>query len=744
VILVYFDFSIKRTQIRQLLSTIQSKLIRQHCSDFIPKNKCEVSPVPDLSTAIEYLKGVGPTKADLLKKELQIFRFADLLQLYPYRYVDRSRFYKVSEVASAEAEVQVIGKITNLHEVAGKGRNKRLVAHFEDETGSLELVWFKGVPWVKKSLQLGQVYVLYGKPNYFQGSLNFPHPDLELLEEFKSSPLKGLQPLYPSTEKLNQRGLSNKNIAKLTSALLPQVKGLLPEFFPEDFLQHYQLLIRESAFMEVHFPSSLARMEQSRHRLKFEELFFLQLEMVRQKHQHTAKFKSFAFKAVGNSFLHFYKNILPFELTDAQKRVVKEIRRDTAQGKHMNRLLQGDVGSGKTIVALMAMLLAVDNGFQACLMAPTEILAKQHYIGLTELTENLPVNVALLTGSSKTAQRREIHAALQNGTLHILIGTHALLEDKVKYHNLGLAVVDEQHRFGVAQRAKLWAKNSLPPHILVMTATPIPRTLAMSVYGNLDLSVIDELPPGRKPIQTVHRFDSNRLQVFEFMRQEIALGRQVYIVYPLIEESETMDYKDLMDGYESVQRAFPTPDFQVSVVHGKMKPADKDFEMQRFVAGKTQIMVATTVIEVGVNVPNASVMVIESAERFGLSQLHQLRGRVGRGAEKSYCILMSGHKLSNDAKTRLKTMVRTQDGFEIAEVDLKLRGPGDLMGTRQSGLLNLQLADLTKDTVIVEQSREAVQNLLQDDPRLEKPQHQALLRQFNQRKAGKINWGRVS
>ena len=700
--------------------------------------------VANLSTSIEYLKGVGPAKAELLQKELGIFRFADLLKLYPYRYVDRSRFYKIGQIASAEAEVQLKGKITNLHEVAGKGRSKRLVAHFEDESGSVELVWFKGAQWIKKSLQVGTTYILYGKPNIFKGQLSFPHPELETEADFKKSPLQGLQPLYPSTEKLNQRGLNNKSLAKLTRTLLPQLKGQLPEFFPADFLQNYQLMPREAAFMEVHFPSGLEAMEKARQRLKFEELFFLQLEMLRQKKMHATKFKGFPFSRVGDTFNTFYHQILPFALTEAQKRVIKEIRQDMARGQHMNRLLQGDVGSGKTIVALMAMLLAVDNGFQACLMAPTEILAKQHYIGLTELTQDLPVNVALLTGSTKTAQRKEIHAHLENGQLHILIGTHALLEDKVQYQNLGLAVVDEQHRFGVAQRARLWKKNSLPPHILVMTATPIPRTLAMSVYGNLDLSVIDELPPGRKPIQTVHRFDQNRLRVFGFLKEEIAKGRQVYMVYPLIEESEKMDYKDLMDGYEIVVRAFPRPQYSVSIVHGKMKPEDKDYEMEQFVQGKTQIMVATTVIEVGVNVPNASVMVIESAERFGLSQLHQLRGRVGRGAEKSYCILMSGPKLSADAKTRLKTMVRTQDGFEIAEVDMKLRGPGDLMGTRQSGLLNLQLADLTRDGDLVELSRQAVKDLLTEDPKLTLPKNQALLQQFNQRKAGKIDWGRVS
>lgn len=697
-----------------------------------------------LSTAIEYLKGVGPAKADLLKKELKVYRYADLLQLYPYRYVDRSRFYRINEVGGSSAEVQIKGRITRLEILDGKGRSKRLRGVFEDETGSVELVWFTGAQWIQKSLKLHQEYILYGKPNFFNGSLSFPHPELELEADFKLSPLRGLQPLYPSTEKLNQKGLNNRGLAKFTRALLPQLKGQLPDFFPAHFRQRYQLMEREEALFQIHFPSSLELAEAARNRLKFEELFFFQMEMAAQKRKHHREFKSYAFADVGTVFHRFYEEVLPFELTGAQKRVLKEIRQDMRYGKHMNRLLQGDVGSGKTMVALMAMLMAIDNDFQACLMAPTEILAQQHFQGISELVEGLPVKVALLTGSVKTAQRREIHQALEDGSLHILIGTHALLEDKVKYKNLGLAVVDEQHRFGVAQRAKLWKKNSLPPHILVMTATPIPRTLAMSIYGNLDLSVIDELPPGRKPITTSHAFDKDRNSLFGFLEKEIAKGRQVYIVYPLIEESEKMDYKDLMDGYESICRAFPRPQYQVSVVHGKMKPEDKDFEMQRFAAGKTQIMVATTVIEVGVNVPNASVMVIESAERFGLSQLHQLRGRVGRGAEKSYCILMTGSKLSREARIRMKTMVRTQDGFEIADVDLKLRGPGDLMGTQQSGMLNLRLADLRSDTPIMDLSRRALQDLLNADPALANPEHQSILSEFQKRKAGKVDWGRIA
>jgi len=697
-----------------------------------------------LITPIEYLKGVGPARAELLQKELGIFRFEDLLHLFPFRYVDRSRFYKISEVRSADAEVQITGQITQLKEVKGKGRNKRLVGTFEDSTGSVELVWFQGARWIKSSLKTNQDYVLYGKPNWYNGKYSFPHPELDLLEDFKASPLQGLQPVYPSTEKLSSRGLNSRGIAKLTKTLLPQLKGKLGDYLPENIRTANQLPVLEASYFEVHFPKSLDRLERARHRLKFDEFLLLQLELIRQKKVHHQKYKGFAFEKVGDNFNRFYEEILPFELTGAQKRVLKEIRRDMMHGAHMNRLVQGDVGSGKTIVALMSILIAIDNGFQACLMAPTEILATQHYNGILELTESLPIEVALLTGSTKAAQRRIIHEKLQDGSLHILIGTHALIEEKVQYQNLGIAVVDEQHRFGVAQRAKLWKKNKLPPHVLVMTATPIPRTLAMSLYGNLDISVIDELPPGRKPITTVHRFDTNRLQVFGFLKEEIAKGRQVYIVYPLIEESEALDYKDLMDGYESVIRAFPRPDYQVSIVHGKMKPEDKDFEMQRFASGKTQIMVATTVIEVGVNVPNASVMVIESAERFGLSQLHQLRGRVGRGAEQSYCILLTGNKLSTDAKTRIKTMVRTNDGFEIAETDLKLRGPGDLMGTRQSGLLDLKIADITKDKAILVAARNTAIELLKNDPQLTQPQNQALKNRFIQKTKGRVQWSRIS
>lgn len=696
-----------------------------------------------LKTPIEFLKGVGPAKADLLKTEMGIFTFGDLLTLYPFRYIDRSKFYTVREIQSASAEVQIRGKITSIEEV-GQPRKKRLVAQFEDSTGRVELVWFKGAQWIRKSLQIGTEYVLFGKPNYFKGKYSFPHPELERVEEFKKSPIQGLQPVYPSTEKLTNKSLNARGIAKLTKVLLPLLKGVIRENLPKRILEHYKWPSKEKALFDVHFPRDLESLELARKRLKFEEFYFIQISMLLQKQRTTVLTKGQVFDKVGDRFNGFYKNHLPFELTSAQKRVLKEIRKDTKSGHHMNRLVQGDVGSGKTVVALLSMLIAADNGFQSCLMAPTEILAQQHYNGLSEMLEGTEVRIALLTGSTKTARRKEIHADLLNGQLDILVGTHALIEPTVQFMNLGLAVIDEQHRFGVAQRAKLWKKNSIPPHILIMTATPIPRTLAMSLYGDLDSSVIDELPPGRKPIKNVHRYDSNRLQVFGFMKEQIAKGRQCYVVYPLIEESAKMDYKDLEDGYNSICREFPAPDYQVSIVHGRMKAEDKDFEMQRFAKGETQIMVATTVIEVGVNVPNASVMVIESTERFGLSQLHQLRGRVGRGAEQSYCILMSGAKLSNEARTRIETMVRTNDGFEIADVDLQLRGPGDMMGTRQSGMLDLKIADITKDNQLLHLARKEAEGLLAEDPKLEKPENTSTRQFYIQQAKGKVQWSRIS
>ncbi|KXO01351.1 ATP-dependent DNA helicase [Aequorivita aquimaris] len=670
-----------------------------------------------LQTPIDYLKGVGPNRADLLKKELGIHTFQDLLNLFPNRYLDRTQYYKIAQLQQTNAEVQIIGKITHIKTVEQK-RGKRLVATFMDETGSMELVWFRGQKWIRENLKLNVPYVIFGKTNYFNGSFSMPHPEMELLEAHEKSIRSAMQPVYPSTEKLGNSGITNRVINSLMQQLFLESKNNFVETLSNTLLEQLKLVSKKEALFNIHFPKSQAHLARAQYRLKFEELFYIQLQLIRKNLIHKSKIKGYTFEKIGDNFNTFFSDHLPFKLTEAQKRVIKEIRNDLGSNAQMNRLLQGDVGSGKTIVALMSMLIALDNGFQACLMAPTEILSVQHYNSLFEMCKKLNTSIELLTGSTKTSKRREIHEKLENGELDILIGTHALLEDKVKFKNLGLAIVDEQHRFGVEQRSKLWHKNDYPPHVLVMTATPIPRTLAMSVYGDLDISVIDELPPGRKDIKTVHRFDANRLKVFRFIKDEISKGRQVYIVYPLIQESETMDYKDLMDGYESIVREFPLPEFQVSIVHGQMKPADKEYEMNRFIKGETQIMVATTVIEVGVNVPNASVMIIESAERFGLSQLHQLRGRVGRGAEQSYCILMTSHKLSADAKTRLETMVRTSDGFEIAEVDLKLRGPGDLMGTQQSGVLNLRIADIVKDSEILKIARSYAAQTLKADPNL--------------------------
>ncbi|GGB65231.1 ATP-dependent DNA helicase RecG [Flavobacterium suaedae] len=677
-----------------------------------------------LETPIEYLKGVGPARGELLRKELDIHKYADLVNLYPNRYIDRTRYYRIKELQNSGTEVQIVGKVINIKTIEQK-RGKRLVATFTDGTGEMELVWFQGQKWIRENLKINTPYVIFGKCNYYNG-FSMPHPEMELLEEHKQNLRTAMQPIYPSTEKLTQRGVSNKVVMKMMMQLFRETQALFKETLPEKLLQELHLIPKNAALFNIHFPKSQDLLAKAQFRLKFEELFFIQLQLISKNLIRKHKIKGHAFDVIGEHFNDFYQNHLPFELTNAQKRVIKEIRNDMGQPVQMNRLLQGDVGSGKTIVALMCMLIAIDNGYQACLMAPTEILANQHYTGLTELAEPLGLNIKILTGSTKTAERRIIHEELENGSLQIIIGTHALLEDKVQFHNLGLAVIDEQHRFGVEQRSKLWRKNTIPPHVLVMTATPIPRTLAMSLYGDLDISVIDELPPGRKPIKTVHRYDSNRLKVWAFLKEEIAKGRQVYIVYPLIEESDKMDYKDLMDGYESISRDFPLPEYSVSIVHGRMKPADKDAEMERFAKGKTNIMVATTVIEVGVNVPNASVMVIESAERFGLSQLHQLRGRVGRGAEQSFCIMMTGHKLSNDSQTRMETMCRTNDGFEIAEVDLKLRGPGDIMGTQQSGVLNLQIADLVKDRDILSLARQYAIKTLKEDPSLSKPEHAAL------------------
>ena len=697
-----------------------------------------------LQTPIEYLKGVGPARGELLRKELGIYKYGDLINFFPNRYIDRTRYYKINELLASNSEVQIIGKIINIKTVEFGKNQKRLVATFVDDTGQLELLWFQGIKWIRETLKINEVYVIFGRLTEFNSKFSMAHPEMELLEEHKAGLRSAMQPVYPSTEKLTQRGVTNKVINKAIQQLFQETKANFTETLPTYLLEQLKLISKNEAVFNIHFPKNQDLLAKAQFRLKFEELFFIQLQLISKNLIRKHKIKGYPFEKVGENFTDFYKNHLPFELTNAQKRVLKEIRNDLGSNAQMNRLLQGDVGSGKTIVALMCMLLAKDNGFQSCLMAPTEILANQHFIGLSELAIPLKIKIKILTGSSKISERKIIHEALENGTLDILIGTHALLEDKVKFKNLGLAVIDEQHRFGVEQRSKLWKKNEIPPHVLVMTATPIPRTLAMSLYGDLDISVIDELPPGRKPIQTVHRFDSNRLKVLKFIKDEIAIGRQIYIVYPLIQESETMDYKDLMDGYEGICREFPLPQYSVSMLHGKMKPAEKESEMQRFVKGKTNIMVATTVIEVGVNVPNASVMIIESAERFGLSQLHQLRGRVGRGADQSYCILMTSHKLSNDTKTRIETMCRTNDGFEIAEVDLKLRGPGDLMGKQQSGVLNLKIADLVRDKDILQLARYEAIKLLKIDPTMQKPEHLEMRKVYIEMTAKANIWNYIS
>ncbi|MGK0253878.1 MAG: ATP-dependent DNA helicase RecG [Mariniflexile sp.] len=699
--------------------------------------------ITSLQTPIDYLKGVGPNRADLLRKELGIHTYQDLINLFPNRYIDRTQYYKITQLQQSNADVQIVGKIVAFKEVAQK-QGKRLVATFQDDTSTMELVWFRGQKWIRERLKLNTTYVIFGRTNWFSGKFNMPHPDIELLEEHEKSLRSAMQPIYPSTEKLSNKGITNRVIVKIMQQLFIETNGRFSETLSENIHQELKLLPKSEALFNVHFPKDQTLLARAQFRLKFEEFFYIQLQLIIKNLIHKSKIKGYPFEHVGNYFNTFFNEHLPFELTNAQKRVLKEIRADLGSNAQMNRLLQGDVGSGKTIVALMSMLIALDNGFQACLMAPTEILSVQHYNGLFDMCKQLKINIKLLTGSSKTSQRKIIHEELKNGELHILIGTHALLENKVEFKNLGLAIIDEQHRFGVAQRSKLWHKNTSPPHVLVMTATPIPRTLAMSVYGDLDISIIDELPAGRKPIKTVHRYDKNRLQVFKFIRDEIAKGRQIYIVYPLIQESESMDYKDLMDGYESMARDFPMPDYQISILHGKMKPADKDFEMQRFIKGETQIMVATTVIEVGVNVPNASVMIIESAERFGLSQLHQLRGRVGRGAEQSYCILMTSHKLSADSKTRLKTMVTTSDGFEIAEVDLRLRGPGDIMGTQQSGVLNLKIADIIKDKDILQSARFYAKKILKEDQTLSTLENKVILNTYKDLGKYKNIWNYIS
>lgn len=696
-----------------------------------------------LSNPIEYLKGVGPQKGELLKKEISVHTFRDLLDYFPFRYVDRTKVEKIISLHAQMDYVQIRGRITRM-EVVGENRAKRLVATLKDETGEISLIWFQGWQWMEKSLQLNTAYLVFGKLSIFNGYLQMSHPELDLLTGETVTGKQFLEPVYYTTEKLKARGLTAKAIGKLTKNLLEQMSPQeIQENIPQPVLEQYRLMDRSKAFFKIHLPAGEEDAQQARRRLKFEELFLAQIRICRLKIKRQQQSHGFIFNQVGETFNTFYNEYLPFNLTGAQKRVLKEIRQDTVTGRQMNRLIQGDVGSGKTMVALLTMLLAVDNGFQACLMAPTEILSQQHYKSISELLAKMPVRVALLTGSVKGKARKQILKDVASGEIHLLIGTHALLENQVEFKNLGMAIVDEQHRFGVAQRAKLWQKNVMPPHILVMTATPIPRTLAMTVYGDLDVSVIDELPPGRKPITTVHRTEFQRPQVMDFIREEIEKGRQAYLVYPLIEESETLDYENLMKGYEEVKAFFPEPRFYISMVHGRQPVEMKEANMHRFVTGDTQIMVATTVIEVGVNVPNASVMVIESTERFGLSQLHQLRGRVGRGAEQSYCILMTGNKLGHDSKERIQVMVQTNDGFLISEKDMELRGPGDIEGTRQSGLLDLKLADIVADRAILEAARASAEKILQEDPDLTLPENQPL-QQFLAAQLGKSQWSKIS
>ncbi|MFT4600825.1 MAG: ATP-dependent DNA helicase RecG [Arenicella sp.] len=695
-----------------------------------------------LSTPIEYLKGVGPKRGEILRKEAGIFTYNDLIHYFPFRYIDKSSYNLVRDIPHHEGAVQLKGQLLGYKEVKF-GKGKRLEVKFEDESGKIDLIWFKGGKWITPKLVIGGWVKVYGKAKQYGSKYNMAHPDMEFLAHEREDSL-GLQAIYHSGEKLQHLGFTTKGIERIIDQLLPQLKNGVEDILPQWMINDLNLISKEEALIKIHQPKNFDDVQKAQFRLKFEELFLLQLELVFRKEITKKKIQGIKLDKIGDAFNIFFNEHLPFELTGAQKRVIKEIRADISTGIHMNRLLQGDVGSGKTLVALMTMLLAVDNGYQACIMAPTEILARQHYTTISELLAEMDLKVGVLTGSSKKSERKIIHEQLLSGEIDILCGTHALLEDIVQYKDLGLAIIDEQHRFGVAQRSRLWKKNTLPPHILVMTATPIPRTLALTFYGDLDVSVIDELPPGRKEIQTSHRLESARLNVFGFIEKEIAKGRQIYIVYPLIQESETLDYQNLMDGYESITRRFPLPEYRVSIVHGKMKPADKAYEMEQFVQGKTHIMVATTVIEVGVNVPNASVMIIESSEKFGLSQLHQLRGRVGRGGDQSYCILMTGYKLGEDAKKRLATMVDTNDGFKISEVDLKLRGPGDIMGTQQSGILNLKLADLAKDAQIVLLARQKAQELLEQDPEFKKPDHRALAKALRVIIKAKPNWSRIS
>lgn len=699
--------------------------------------------MPDfLDQDIKFLPGVGPQRADLLKKELQIRTFRELLYYFPYKYIDRTKFYKISELDASQAYTQVTGTLGNF-EIIGEGRKQRLLANFFDETGSMDLIWFAGIKYIRENLKPRQQYIVFGKPSVFNGRVNIIHPEVESPGGTQAS-TGILQAFYNTTETLKKRFLNTRALNKIQLNLAQTVEGKLYETLPPAIREPLRLMPLPQALRQIHFPESPQLLQKATFRLKFEELFYIQLKILGLKHKRQEVFRGFVFEQVGYNFNTFFQNNLPFELTGAQKKVIREIRRDLGSGKQMNRLVQGDVGSGKTLVALMVALIAFDNGFQASLMAPTEILANQHFATITRMLKGIGVTVKLLTGSTRKKEREAIYAGLDSGEIQLLVGTHALIEDSVNFSRLGLVIIDEQHRFGVAQRAKLWKKNNgIPPHVLVMTATPIPRTLAMTLYGDLDVSVIDELPPGRKPIETRHYYENRRLQVYDFIREQINKGRQAYVVYPLISESEKLDLKNLENGYEHLKEVFPR--FKLSMVHGKMKASEKDAEMQLFKEGKTQIMVATTVIEVGVDVPNASIMVIESSERFGLSQLHQLRGRVGRGAEQSYCILMSSYKISNESRKRLETMVRTNDGFEIAEVDLQLRGPGDIEGTQQSGLgLNLNIANLGKDGEILRIARDTASDILDADPRLENRENQLLAYHLQRMKGTEFDWSIIS
>ena len=695
-----------------------------------------------LNTDIKYLKGVGPKRAEQFSKELNISTFNDLLNYFPFRYIDRSKFHSVAEINTDSTYYQLKGSLSRI-EISGKGSGQRMSALFTDNTGSIKLVWFKGIQWIKDKYKTGETYVVYGKPNYYKGIFNITHPEIEPYNEENTSHPK-LYPVYHTGEKPSNVGLNSKGIAKVVLNLIPRIIDVLPENLSNELIENFHFISRKEAYRFIHFPPTIELLEKAKLRLKFEELFFIQLSVIKIKLERHDKTKGHVFSKVGDYFNDFFANYLPFELTNAQKRVIKEIRYDMGKPYQMNRLLQGDVGSGKTLVALLAMLIAADNGYQSAIMAPTEILATQHYNTISNFLKNIKIQIALLTGSSTTSERKIIHEKLEDGTLNIIIGTHALIEKKVKFKNLGFVVIDEQHKFGVAQRARLWSKNIIPPDVLVMTATPIPRTMAMTLYGDLDYSVIDEMPKGRKPVKTYHYPESQRLRVFKFMKKLIAMGQQIYVVYPLIEESETLELKNLMEGYEAISRDFPLPQYRISIVHGRMDPKDKELEMKRFAEGKTHILVSTTVIEVGVDVPNASLMIIENANRFGLSQLHQLRGRVGRGADQSYCILMSEGRLSNDAKIRLATMVETSDGFRIADTDLKLRGPGDMFGTRQSGILDLKIADIVADERILKAARQTAQDLLEDDTDLSKEKNQRIKYFLIQSKKNTFDWSKIS